>query len=327
MVHWLTSLNPTVQVSLLAVVGMTLGSAVRLVKLRGQPREKASSRLASLRTWWILLGLLITACWMGPYGIVALLALASGLAMDEFLRIAAPMVTPMPRRLWALTMVLTGYGSLIFFEALTFQTVVPLIAIWTLVLPHLIGDSTQSYLSHVGYSLWGVMVLVWGVGHAALLALSSTVPRDPEVAVGGFMYLVIVTEMNDIAQAWIGRAWGRHKILPHVSPHKTWEGFLGGLAVTSILSLGISLWLLPDLWRANASDMSRGLTWLGPWIAGLVIGLSGFVGDLNMSCVKRDVGVKDGSQLLPGQGGVIDRIDSLSFTAPALVVFLSLWRQ
>lgn len=325
MIEWLTSLAPTTQVSLLAITGMTLGSIVRLLTIRRQSSEKASTRLASLRTWWILLGLLIFACWVGPYGIVLLLALASGLAMDEFLRIAAPMVTPIPRRLWALTMVITGYGSLVFFETLAFQTIVPLIAIWTLVLPHLIGDSTQSYLAHVGYSLWGVMVLVWGVGHAALLALPSSANQDPDVAVGGFMYLVIVTEMNDIAQAWIGRAWGRHKILPHVSPHKTWEGFIGGLVVTSILSLGLSLWLIPDLWRTDLVNVEKRMAWLGPWIAGLVIGLSGFVGDLNMSCVKRDVGVKDGSQLLPGQGGVIDRIDSLSFTAPALVVFLHLW--
>jgi phosphatidate cytidylyltransferase len=325
MIDWLTSLAPTGQISLLALASMTLGSLVRLLTLRGLPQDQAASRLASLRTWWILLGLLIAACWIGPYGIVLLLALASGLAMDEFLRIAAPMVTPIPRRLWALTMVLTGYGSLVLFEATTFQTVVPLIAIWTLVLPHLIGDSTQSYLSHVGYSLWGVMVLVWGVGHAALIALQPLETNSPGVAVGGFMYLVLVTEMNDIAQAWIGRAWGRHKILPHVSPHKTWEGFIGGLLVTSLLSVGLSLWLMPDLGPTAGTDLHRNLPWLGSWLAGLVIGLSGFVGDLNMSCVKRDAGVKDGSQFLPGQGGVIDRIDSLSFTAPALVLFLHLW--
>jgi phosphatidate cytidylyltransferase len=127
-----------------------------------------------------------------------------------------------------------------------------------------------------------------------------------------------LTETNDIAQALVGRRIGAHPITPQVSPHKTWEGLLAGIGITMAAATALAPLLTPLATEAAPSWATLGL--LAPWVwplgAGLVIALAGFLGDLNISAVKRDAGVKDSSHALPGMGGVLDRIDSLTLTAP-----------
>jgi phosphatidate cytidylyltransferase len=128
---------------------------------------------------------------------------------------------------------------------------------------------------------------------------------------GWFLFLMRLTEFDDIAQALVGRSIGRRKIAPVVSPHKTWAGFVGGVLLTSLLAGLLGRWLTP--WQPTVA-----------MLAGLLISLAGFLGDLNISGIKRDRGVKDSSNLLPGQGGVLDRIDSLTFAAPAFYGFIGI---
>jgi phosphatidate cytidylyltransferase len=94
-----------------------------------------------------------------------------------------------------------------------------------------------------------------------------------------------------------------------VSPNKTWEGFLGGVATTIALSALLATWLTP-LSRENAV------------LAGALIGVAGFVGDVTISALKRDIGLKDSGSILPGHGGILDRIDSLTYTAPLFFHFV-----
>ena len=139
----------------------------------------------------------------------------------------------------------------------------------------------------------------------------------------------MLTEVNDISQALVGRRIGghlRHPLARRVSPNKTWEGFIGGLLVTLALSMVIAPWLTPlTQWPMRIGPLVLGgAFWTWPLVTGLLIALSGLMGDLNMSAVKRDAGIKDSSDLLPGMGGVIDRVDSLTFTAPVLY-YLIVW--
>jgi phosphatidate cytidylyltransferase len=141
---------------------------------------------------------------------------------------------------------------------------------------------------------------------------------------GWFVYLILLTQFSDIAQALWGRALGRRKITPAVSPGKTWEGFLLGAASTQVMAVVLALPLTP-----LASGISLGygddrtsIPYLPALLAGLIVSLGGFVGDLNMSAFKRDLGVKDSGTLLPGQGGILDRVDSLTFTAPLFFYFV-----
>jgi phosphatidate cytidylyltransferase len=166
----------------------------------------------------------------------------------------------------------------------------------------LIGE-TSGFLRAAGTLHWGLMATVFSISHVAFLLV---VPRSVNPRAGGaglVLYLVFLTQFNDVAQYLWGKALGRHKILPKVSPNKTVEGFLGGLATSLALAWLLAPWLTP---------FDR-LESVG---AGLILGFGGFIGDVVISALKRDLGIKDSGTLLPGHGGILDRIDSLSYTAP-----------
>jgi phosphatidate cytidylyltransferase len=176
----------------------------------------------------------------------------------------------------------------------------------------LIGE-TAGFLRAAGTLHWGMMATVFSISHIAyLLVLPPPAGIHTEGAkVGGaalVLFLVVLTQINDVAQFLFGKAFGRHRAVPTVSPGKTYEGLLGGLAVTLGLALLLAPWLTPfNPWQAAA--------------AGLILGLGGFIGDVVISALKRDLGIKDSGSLLPGHGGILDRIDSLTYTAPLFFHF------
>jgi phosphatidate cytidylyltransferase len=154
------------------------------------------------------------------------------------------------------------------------------------------------------------MTMVFALSHVAfLLVLPAAVNPQNGGGPGLVLYLLFLTEFNDVAQYIWGRTLGRHKAIPKVSPGKTLEGLLGGVATTLVLA-----WLLAP----RLTPLTPGESIL----AGVIIGFGGFVGDVVMSAVKRDLGLKDSGTLLPGHGGVLDRIDSLLYTAPLFFHFV-----
>jgi phosphatidate cytidylyltransferase len=123
------------------------------------------------------------------------------------------------------------------------------------------------------------------------------------------MYPLVITWTTDIAAYFVGRAFGRRKLMPSVSPAKTVAGAVGGLAAAIIMSWAYVKWVL-------VAQASLGMA---PWIAlsvGAAISLAGQLGDLVESMLKREAGVKDSSRIIPGHGGVLDRLDSLFFAIP-----------
>jgi phosphatidate cytidylyltransferase len=131
----------------------------------------------------------------------------------------------------------------------------------------------------------------------------------------GFLVMIIFFSVwiCDTAAYFTGRAIGRHKLFERVSPKKTWEGALGGF-IGGILSFALfSLWLLPGLPTIHAAIM------------GAIVGSVGQIGDLAESLLKRDAGVKDSSNLLPGHGGALDRFDSILFVVPVIFIYIILF--
>ncbi|MDB6147734.1 MAG: hypothetical protein JWO45_1398, partial [Spartobacteria bacterium] len=129
------------------------------------------------------------------------------------------------------------------------------------------------------------------------------------------LYLIAVTKFSDMGAYLTGMAIGRHPLIPHISPKKTWEGFVGALAFALLASIG--------LFKLMPGHLSV-LTWTHAVVLGLLLGFAAVIGDLAESIVKRSTGVKDSGGLLPGIGGALDLIDSLLFTAPLLFFYLRL---
>ena len=127
--------------------------------------------------------------------------------------------------------------------------------------------------------------------------------REMTTGIQLVIFAVVVTELNDVFQYLMGKFFGKHKIVPKISPNKTLEGFIGGSLLTILLSNILGLLLLNSNILTNT-------------ILGIILGISGFCGDILMSYLKRRTNVKDTGDLLPGHGGLLDRMDSLIFNAP-----------
>ena len=132
------------------------------------------------------------------------------------------------------------------------------------------------------------------------------------------VFLLCVVWAGDSAALYVGRALGRHKLAPAISPNKTWEGSIGSIAGSLLITAGL-LELADVLSRWNSVTLSFSEEGWGYWLGmALLVNVAGQVGDLAESALKRSAGVKDSGNLLPGHGGILDRIDALLLAAPAL---------
>jgi phosphatidate cytidylyltransferase len=173
---------------------------------------------------------------------------------------------------------------------------VPVFAIALVLIVPILRNRARGELQRMALAIVGFVYIGWMFGHLGFLANAVN-------AYGYLLYVIFATELNDIAAFTFGRLFGRRPLRSEISPKKTWEGALGALAVSMSLP-----WLL----RFSFPDF-------GPWqliLAGLIVGIGGQLGDLSISVIKRDIGTKDMGVLIPGHGGILDRIDSLIYVAP-----------
>jgi phosphatidate cytidylyltransferase len=160
----------------------------------------------------------------------------------------------------------------------------------------------------------GIFTLLYaGFTLTALPALRAE-SNGPSLVV----FLMCVVWAGDIAALYVGRAWGRHKMAPSLSPNKTWEGTLGSVA-GSLFAVSVLLGIAALLEEANLPGLSYRDEDIWYWLVlAVVVNAAAQVGDLAESALKRSAGVKDSGDLLPGHGGVLDRIDALLLAAPVL---------
>jgi phosphatidate cytidylyltransferase len=154
-------------------------------------------------------------------------------------------------------------------------------------------------------TIFALTYVAWLLGHALLLQAFRH-------GGGLIVFLVGVTWAGETAAYAIGSTLGRHKLAPRISPRKTTEGSVAQVVGSSVAAAALAAWLVPSWTLAQT---------LG---AGVMLGVLGQVGDLAESVIKRSVGAKDASTLIPGHGGVLDRLDGLLFNTPALVYYVKL---
>ena len=171
-------------------------------------------------------------------------------------------------------------------------------------------------LETMAYTLFGLLYIVWLFNF--LTKIVYLAPRGPMGETTGqyyVLYLLLVTKFSDMGAYLAGSLFGRHKLVPHISPHKSWEGLAG--AVLFAVGGSFGLWyLIPD--KLSVFDGTDLL------VLGVLLGLAAVIGDLAESIVKRSAEAKDSGALLPGIGGVLDLIDSVLFTAPILFFYMRL---
>jgi phosphatidate cytidylyltransferase len=317
--------QPNLLWAVCAMVGSLLcGSVLRAVWLAISPTEKKRDSLGSLKTWWVLVLSFCGAMLLGRVAIAGVFAAASWLGMREFLRMTNPKKETRVVGHWVCVVVPLQFLWIVlgWFEA--FWLTVPVASLLAIAGTTAAAGTTRGFLREVTTVTWGLLLIVFCFSHAALfLALPET--SNPVAGNAGWVfYLVLLTETNDIAQALWGRQFGRHKVTPQVSPNKTWEGLLLGFLTTIVLAIVLAPLLTP-LHNGPTREIARlelGVPFIWSALAGALIAISGFFGDITESAYKRDVGVKDSGSLLPGQGGMLDRIDSLTFAAPVFFYFV-----
>jgi phosphatidate cytidylyltransferase len=285
---------------------LILGSIAALALPAMQPGKWADLG-PRMRSWWVMAVLVGGALLLGWQATAVLFAIISFLALKEYLTLAPTRKEDRLIVLLAYLSVFLNYG-LIFTDSL-FEDSYQIYLVFTPVYVFLIAAAamawigrTDGYLATVGIVHWGTVACVYNIGYIAYL---MRVP-DSEAPAGGaglVFFLIFITQLNDVAQYCWGKAFGKTKITPKVSPNKTWEGAIGGWLTSAVVFYFLAPYFTP-LEPIHAAIM------------GLVVPMSGFFGDITMSAVKRDIGVKDTSHLIPGHGGVLDRLDSLTFAAP-----------
>ena len=231
------------------------------------------------------------------------LTLISYLCLKEFLSLIPIRKTDRNVLLWAyLSIPISFY--IVYIQWLTmFYLFIPLYMFILLSVRMVMASNTDGFLKNLAVLQYGLMSTVYALGYLGLLAIIPMQYNPKAGALGLLFYILVLTVANDFLQMFCGKAFGKHKIIPKVSPNKTWEGFIGGVIGTTILSVIMAYYLTPFTLPQSI-------------FAGAVLAMFGFFGDVTMSAIKRDLGVKDTSSLIPGHGGILDRLDSLLFTAP-----------
>jgi phosphatidate cytidylyltransferase len=292
---------------------LALSTVVTLV-LNATARSESAVALvtnlnARIKAWWIMVAIFAVSVTIGGGASLALFAIISFLALREFITLTPTRKADHKALTWVFFVILPlNYYLLAIHWYGLFAIFVPVYAfLWIPIRSALAGDS-KDFLARTAEIQWGLMVCVYFVSCApAILSLNISGYESQTARL--LCFFVFVVQMSDVLQYVFGKCFGKHKIAPHISPNKTVEGFAGG--ILSAVALGTSLW-----WATPFS----------PWQAALmalVISLTGFGGGIVMSAIKRDRGLKDYGSLIPGHGGMMDRIDSLCFAAP---VFFHLTR-
>ncbi len=316
-------LDPGFLISLAGACAVLLaGSIVRLLSLRSDASDFASVRRRSLIVWWVLLLSLSVALAGGSLGLSVLFCIVGLVALLEFHRLFGRSAIGPVSLFWVVVVLGIGhYLLMVFTDSLWPLAFFPMLALFSISATQILTVGIGGYLRATAGYFWASMLFFWGLSHCVALLHLPVRESDhgdwTAVGAAGWPLLVVLlTETDDIAQALVGRRWGRHKMVPAISPGKSWEGFWGGLLATTVLSIVLTPWL-----TTLAVGRTTGAGLLVAIGAGVVVSVAGFLGDLNISALKREAGVKDSGTLLPGMGGMIDRIDSLSFTASAFYYY------
>jgi phosphatidate cytidylyltransferase len=286
--------------ALLSVASMT-GWLLRRRAAGEASRATLDNLVDRVNAWWVMIGLCALAFAAGPRATLVLFALMSFYTLREFVSLTPTRAADVWPVAAAFYLFLPLQYVLVAIEWYAlFAIAIPVYAF--LLLPSLaaLAGDVDSFLLRVARLQWGLMLTVYCLSHApALLTL------DVAGEAGGYgllLFLLIVVQFSDVAQYVFGKLFGKTKVAPVVSPSKTWEGLIGGGASATLV--GAALSSITPFTPLQAGAMA------------FAVVVSGFLGGLSLSAVKRSMGAKDWGTMVKGHGGALDRLDSVTFSAP-----------
>jgi len=252
-------------------------------------------------SWFIMVPVLTLPLLLGKWFTQGLFLILSLYAFEEFARTVG--LLKEQAHMWIGRICIVLIYSTTFVNSFgTFVSMPAYVIILTFLLP-ILKDRYQGMIQNTVLTIFGVIYFGWFLGYLAFLMNLET-GRQLIIA----FLLIIIT--NDATAYIIGSNLGRHRMVPNLSPNKTWEGAVGAGLVTTGVTIAI---------RFALYDMAF-------WIAlvlGVLLAFAGTCGDLSISLVKRDVHIKDTGHLIPGHGGLLDRMDSILFATPVFFHFMN----
>jgi phosphatidate cytidylyltransferase len=286
----------------LLVVATMIGALLRRAAKTDSARAVIDNLNSRTRAWWKMCAIFALSLLIGRIGTLVLFYLLSFLALREYLTLVPTRHGDHRTLFWSFFIItplqyyLIGISWYGFFAIL-----IPVFAFLFIPTRIALAGDPQHFLERAAKISFGLMICSYCLSYAPALLLLR-IPGFEGHDARLLLYLVIVDQMSDVFQYIWGKLLGRHKIAPVVSPNKTWEGFIGGIASATLL--GTAIWWATPFTRIQSAGLSLAITLLG------------FFGGLVMSAIKRDAGVKDYGAVIEGHGGILDRIDSLCFAAP-----------
>lgn len=264
--------------------------------------------------------LLVTIIWFGEPWFTILVALWGLLAALEFYRmVAAPKVSPLTYfgLIWTLLFILSPHFDYATLTPFLLTSAVILSLIWLL----LRRQKEGAFIGWV-WTIGGILYIGWLLSYFVALRGGYHPLSITETTGRNWVFLALFTTFtSDTAAFFVGRALGKHHLAPRISPGKTWEGAIAGVFGAIILSL---FFTLPKLFSVSNPLYLQDFSYWQAIPLGLLVSVFGQLGDLVESLLKRNMGVKDSGTLIPGHGGILDRIDSVIF-AGVVVYYYVIW--
>jgi phosphatidate cytidylyltransferase len=286
----------------LLTVSSVIGAILKMRVKSESGRRVVDNLNARTRAWWVMAVIFGSALALGHTALVILFAITSFLALREFITLTPTRRADHRSLFWSFFIILPlHYWTLGVAWYGLFVILIPVYAFLFIPMRNALAGDTEHFLERTAKTQWGLMLCVYCVSHVpALLMLDVTGTRSENVRL--IFFLVCIAQLSDVLQYVWGKLCGRHPVAPKLSPNKTIEGLVGG--GLSAVGVGAALWWSTPFTPLQAAGLAAAIVAMG------------FFGGLVMSAIKRDRGVKDYGELIPGHGGVLDRIDSLCFAAP-----------
>lgn len=293
------------------LLSSTVAGILRLRLPEGVSNPVIDNLTSRIDAWWVMIAILGAAFWIGNVAVIVLFAFISFQALREYISVTYTRRGDYRALLWCFFFFLPlQYGLIGIGWYGLFSILIPVYAFLLLPISATLGADTTRFLERAAKVQWGLMICVYCVSHVpALLALH--IPGFEGKNMQLILFLLLTVQSSDVFQYVWGKLFGRRKLLPSISPSKTLEGLIGGVLTSSLVGAAL-WWITPFNW----------------WQAGVIaftVNVLGFFGGFVLSAIKRDRGIKDWGSMIEGHGGMLDRVDSVSFSAPIFFHIVRYW--